>query len=255
MNQKNKKVISKKQSNKRARSKLPSSNQKSATNPTKQTLVTENTTSSPSFKRDILNWEGKVVSQMDIPQDIFGCKLDMALLHTVVHWQRDSKRSGSHNTKTRSEVQGGGRKPFRQKGTGNARQGSIRSPLLEGGGVAHGPKPRNYSWALPKQTRKRALKVALSYLLNEGKLIFLEDMHLETGKTKTLYLALNKMGLNKALLVDQKQNENLKRACKNLKQFKFISVEGVNVYDLLKFDKVVFTPTVLKSINAKYGVH
>ena len=205
------------------------------------------------LKIDVLNWEGKSVSQVNLSEKIFGEELNKHLLHEVVTWQLARKRSGTHKAKTRAEVRGGGKKPFRQKGTGNARQGSIRSPLLEGGGASHGPQPRSYDWALPKKTRQRALKTALSYLFAEKKLFLVENMQSEKGKTKELNANLQKMGWEKALLVDEKQNENFKNACKNLKKFKFISSKGLNVYDLLKFDRAVLTPSVLDSINKKYG--
>ncbi len=205
------------------------------------------------FQVDVLNWQGKSVSQVKLSKEIFGEELNKHLLHEVVNWQLARRRSGTHKTKTRAEVRGGGKKPFRQKGTGNARQGSIRSPLLEGGGASHGPRPRSYDWALPKKTRQRALKTALSYLLAEKKLVVVENMKSEKGKTKELNINLKKMGWEKALLVDEKLDENFKRACKNLKKFKLISTEGLNVYDLLKFDRAILTPSTLDSINKKYG--
>ncbi|MGI9549250.1 MAG: 50S ribosomal protein L4 [Bdellovibrionales bacterium] len=205
------------------------------------------------MKLDVLNWEGKSVSQANLPEEIFGKSLDKSLLQTVVHWQRASKRSGTHKAKTRSEVSGGGKKPFRQKGTGNARQGSIRSPLLEGGGVAHGPQPRSYGWALPKATRKKALNTALSYLFNEKKIVLIENMRAEKGKTKEVNTYFKKMGWDKALLVDETQDKNFKKACRNLKKFKFISIEGLNVYDLLKFDRLVLTSSTLKTLSKKCG--
>ncbi len=206
------------------------------------------------FKIDVLNWEGKTVSQANLSKDVFGEKLNKHLLHEVVNWQLARKRSGTHKVKTRSEVRGGGKKPFRQKGTGNARQGSIRSPLLEGGGVAHGPKPRSYDWALPKKNRQRALKTALSYLFSEKKLVVIEDLKSEKGKTKELKASLQKRGWEKALLVDEKQDDNFKRACRNLKNFKCVQTDGLNVYDLLKFDLVILTPSTLNLIHKKYGV-
>ena len=205
------------------------------------------------MKLDVLNWEGKSVSQANLPEEIFGKSLDKSLLQAVVHWQRASKRSGTHKAKTRSEVSGGGKKPFRQKGTGNARQGSIRSPLLEGGGVAHGPQPRSYGWTLPKATRKKALNTALSYLFNEKKIVLMEDMRAEKGKTKEVNTYFKKMGWDKALLVDETQDKNFKKACRNLKKFKFISIEGLNVYDLLKFDRLVLTSSTLKTLSKKCG--
>lgn len=205
------------------------------------------------LKLDVLNWEGQKKSQTELDKDFFVKEINKPLLHELVNWQLARKRSGTHKAKTRGEVRGGGKKPFRQKGTGRARQGSIRSPLLEGGGVAHGPQPRSYDWALPKKTRKRGLRTALSYLHLEGRLSLVEAMTSEKGKTKPLSQSFKKMGWSKALLVDVEQDEKFKRACKNLKKFKFVAAEGLNVYDLLKFDQVVLTPNALEAVNKKIG--
>lgn len=206
------------------------------------------------LKQDVLDWKGHKKSQVDLNEKIFSEKCNTALLQEVVRWQLARKRQGTHKVKTRSEVRGGGRKPFRQKGTGNARQGSIRSPLLEGGGVSHGPKPRSYDWALPKKIRQKALRHALSYLHSEKRLIFVEDMKSETGKTKELKARLDKFKLKNALLIDQKREDKFKRACRNIPKFKLIAAEGVNVYDLLKFDRALITPSTLETISKKCGV-
>ena len=198
---------------------------------------------------NVLDWNGKTDSQVKLNEKVFGLKMEQSLLHRVTVWQKAKKREGSHSAKTRSETRGGGRKPFRQKGTGNARQGSIRSPLLEGGGVAHGPKPRSYEWPLPKKIRKKALCVALSFLHREKCLFVVKDMTSSDGKTKNLSLRFKKMGWDKALLVDEKKDNLFQRACGNLPGFKFVSVEGLNVYDLLKFRRVALTE---KSLNAVY---
>lgn len=206
------------------------------------------------LKADVLNWEGEKVSEISLKEEVFAQTLDKSLLHQVVCWQRDRKRRGTHKTKTRSEVRGGGRKPFRQKGTGNARQGSIRSPLLRGGAVSHGPRPRNYDWSCPKKIRKKALCNALSYLFSEKRLVFIESMGSSSGKTKELMIRFKKIGWKKTLLSDKNQEEKFKRASQNLKNFKFISPEGFNVYDLLKFDHAVLTPSVLPDLYKKCGM-
>lgn len=206
------------------------------------------------LKADVVNWDGKKVSEIHLKDEIFAQPLNKPLLHKVVCWQRDGMRQGTHKTKTRSEARGGGRKPFRQKGTGNARQGSIRSPLLRGGSVSHGPRPRNYSWSCQKKLRKKALCNALSYLWTKKRLIFVENMISPSGKTKELAARFKKFGWKKALLSDKNQEEKFKRASKNLKQFKFISLDGLNVYDLLKFDQAVLTPSVLPDLYKKCGV-
>ena len=205
------------------------------------------------FKVDVMDWEGKTHPQLNLNEKIFSVKLDKPLLHSVVTWQMAKKRRGTHSVKTRSEVRGGGKKPFRQKGTGNARQGSSRSPLLEGGAVVHGPEPRSYEWSLPKKIRKKALEMTLSWLYKEKRFVVIKDMTSSDGKTKSLSNQIKKMGWETALLVDDKKDVSFQRACKNLPHFKFISAEGLNVYDLLKFNRVILTPESLKTIYRKCG--
>ena len=206
------------------------------------------------MKVDVLNLDGKKVSDVEVGKGFFDEKFDMNLLQSTVVWQQARKRSGTHKVKTKAEVSGGGKKPFRQKGTGNARQGSIRSPLLEGGGVSHGPKPRSYDYALPKKLRKKALRNALSYVFQNKKLMVVEDLKSESGKTKEVALKFKKLGLKKSLIFDDKVNDLFKRACKNLKNFKCLDVEGLNVYDILKFDHVIVTKKSLEKIKKRCGV-
>ena len=205
------------------------------------------------LKIDVMNWEGKPQTRMDLNEEVFSVKLDKPLLHSVVTWQLAKKRRGTHSVKTRSKIRGGGKKPFRQKGTGNARQGSSRSPLLEGGAVVHGPGPRSYEWSLPKKIRRKALGMTLSWLYREKRFSVVKDMTSSEGKTKELAGRLKKMGWEKALLVDEKKDLLFQRACQNLPRLKFISAEGLNVYDLLKFNRVVITPDSLKTIYRKCG--
>ena len=203
------------------------------------------------LKANVLNWDGQTDSRVELNEKVFSLEPDKVLLHSVVVWRMAKKRRGTHSTKTRSEVRGGGKKPFRQKGTGNARQGSIRSPLLEGGAVVHGPQPRSYGFALPKKIRKKALGSALSLLNREKRLFIVKDMVSSDGKTKSLFELLKKRGWEKALFVDEKKDAFFKRACENLPGVKFISAEGLNVYDLLKFNRVVLTPESLKIVYGK----
>ncbi len=203
---------------------------------------------------EVLNWEGKKISEIQLEPSLLSEKLNRPLLHSVVVWQLACRRKGSHKAKTRGEVRGGGKKPFRQKGTGSARQGSIRSPLLRGGGTAHGPKNRSYKYNLPKKIRQKALRNALSYLFQQKKLLFVEDMKSPEGKTKELSLRFKKMGWNKALLVDESLQDQFKRACSNLRNFKFLPAKALNVYDILKFDLVVLTPHLLKTVYQKCGL-
>ena len=203
---------------------------------------------------EVLNWEGARASNIQIKEVFFTEKPTLPLIKEAVVWQSARKRKGNHNVKTRGQVRGGGRKPFRQKGTGNARQGSIRSPLLRGGGVIHGPKKRSYDYSLPKKIRRKALMNAFCLLFQEKRLIFIEDMKSPDGKTKTLNSRFQKMGWSKALLADQQLEENFKRACKNLRSFKYIPAEGLNVYDMLKFNFLVLTPGLLPEIYRRCGV-
>jgi len=207
------------------------------------------------IKAEVLNWEGKKVSEITVKELLLKEKPNQFLLQQAVTWQLDCRRQGDHKVKTRSDVSGGGKKPFRQKGTGNARQGSIRSPLLRGGGVTHGPKKGSHAWGLPKKVRQKALRNALSYVFQEKQLVFVEDMKSDKGKTKELDSRFKKMGWNKALLVDESSQDQFQRACKNLKNFKYLPAEGLNVYDVLKYDRVVLTPHLLETVYKKCGVN
>ena len=204
-------------------------------------------------KIEVLNWDGKKSKEIEVKSAVLNEKLNLSLLHEVVKWQLARRRLGDHNVKNRSKVNGGGRKPFRQKGTGRARQGSIRSPLLRGGGVAHGPQKRSYDWALPKKVRQKALRNALSYLFQEKKLIFIENMQTEKAKTKELALKFKNRNWDKALLVNENHQMEFKRACKNLQNFKCLPTVALNVHDLLKFNRVVLTPEVLDTLYKKCG--
>src|SRR5690606_33540240 len=150
----------------------------------------------------VLNWDKKSVGKVELPSDVFEQPVRKDLLHTVVRWQLASRRQGTAMTKTKGLVAGGGKKPFKQKGTGNARQGSGRSPLMPGGGTMFGPQPRDYSYSLPKKVRQAGLRSALSYLQSEGRLFVVEDMKSE-GKTRELAKRLEKFGVAKAVLIDR----------------------------------------------------
>jgi large subunit ribosomal protein L4 len=189
---------------------------------------------------NVLNWKKEKVGSVDLAADVFETPVKKDILHTVVNWQLASRRQGTHMTKTKGLVSGGGKKPFKQKGTGGARQGSSRSPLMPGGGTMFGPQPRSYAYVLPKKVRRLGLSMALSYLQAEGKLFVVDSMQSE-GKTNELNKRLAAFGLKKAVLVDAQANENFGRASKNLESFKYFPVEGLNVYDLLKYDAAVIT--------------
>ncbi len=196
---------------------------------------------------NILNWKKEKVGQVELSSDVFEVEVKNDVLHSVVRWQLAARRQGNAMTKTKGMVSGGGKKPFKQKGTGNARQGSTRSPLMPGGGTIFGPVPRSYAYVLPKKTRKVALKMALSHLLKEGKLTIVDSMASE-GKTTELNKRLKSFGVNKAVLIDATTDEKFSRAAKNLANYKYFPVEGLNVFDLLKFDHAVITKGSVQKI-------
>ena len=204
-------------------------------------------------KAEVLNWEGQKLSEVDLNPVFFQKDPDLSLLQRAVVWQQAGRRRGTHKSKSRGEVSGGGKKPFRQKGTGRARQGSNRSPLLRGGGVIHGPRPRSYAQAFPKQLRCQALRNALIYMFQKQRLIFVEDMKSPEGKTKEISQRFQKMGWDKALLVDEDFQDLFQRACRNLKGFKCLPARALNVYDILKYDRLAVVPSVLQSFYKKCG--
>jgi large subunit ribosomal protein L4 len=189
---------------------------------------------------NVLNWKKEKVGSIDLAADVFETPVKKNILHTVVQWQLASRRQGTHMTKTKGLVSGGGKKPFKQKGTGGARQGSSRSILMPGGGTAFGPQPRSYAFVLPKKVRRLGLSMALSHLQKEGKLFVVDSMQSE-GKTAELSKRLKAFGLKKAVLIDAQVNDKFNRASKNLPTFKYFPVEGLNVFDLLKYDAAVIT--------------
>ncbi|MCB0413548.1 MAG: 50S ribosomal protein L4 [Bdellovibrionales bacterium] len=202
-------------------------------------------------KLNLIDWSNKSVGEVEASSDIFEAPVRKDILHSIVRWQLAGRRQGTHQAKTRAMVSGGGKKPFKQKGTGNARQGSTRSPLLEGGGVIFGPKPRDYSFSIPKKVKRQALKSALSYLQGEGRLRVVDSMESKDGKTKSLKTSLDGLDLRKALLIDSQINEMFARASKNLPTFKYITVAGVNVFDLLKYDNAIITKSGLEKLEAR----
>lgn len=199
---------------------------------------------------DVLSWDKKKVGSVELDKAVFEAPVRKDLLHTVTRWQLACRRQGTHQAKLRAEVSGGGKKPFKQKGTGNARQGTIRSPLMPGGAVIFGPRPRSYAYNLPAKVRKAGLRSALSHLFAEGKISVVEDMASE-GKTNELAKRLKKFGTEKAVLVDVNVNDSFKRASRNLPTVKYYSVAGVNVYDLLKYDHLIMTKESVEKITAR----
>jgi large subunit ribosomal protein L4 len=197
---------------------------------------------------DVLSWEKKKVGTVDLDDNVFAITVRKEILQTVVRWQLAGRRQGTHKSKTRAEVSGGGKKPFKQKGTGNARQGSTRSPLMPGGGIAFGPVPRDYSYVLPKKVRRLGLRTALSHLKKEGRLFVVDSMSSAAGKTKEVATQLKGFGLAKAVLIDASSDTTFDRAARNLPKYRYCGVEGMNVYDLLKYDAVVLTKASVAKI-------
>jgi large subunit ribosomal protein L4 len=191
---------------------------------------------------DVINLEGKKVGQVELADSVFGAKVNPHLLHEASRWYQNSLRAGTHKTKDKSEVSGAGRKLWRQKGTGRARVGSIRSPLWRHGGTVHGPKPRSYGYALPKKMILGALRSALSAKLAEQKLTVVDAWSLDSHKTKALTLALGKLNLIKsALIVSYGDNRNLELASRNIDGVKLVAPNGLQPYDLLKHELIVLS--------------
>jgi large subunit ribosomal protein L4 len=196
---------------------------------------------------NVLNWKREKVGSVELDAEVFNVEVKKEVLHSVVNWQLASRRQGTHMVKTRALVSGGGKKPFKQKGTGNARQGTSRSPLMPGGAKLFGPIPKSYAYALPKKVRKVALTMALSYLNKEGRLYIVDTLE-SSGKTGELAKRLKSFGLPKAVLIDADSNANFKRASGNLEKYRYYGVDGINVYDLLKYDHAVLSKASVAKI-------
>lgn len=189
--------------------------------------------------------ENNKISEIELSEAVFGAEVNEAVLYDVVRMQMASRRSGTASTKKRHDVSGGGRKPWRQKGTGRARAGTIRSPLWRGGGVVFGPAPRSYVYKVSKKVRKLALMSALSMKVREGRMLILKDFPMNEIKTKKFKEIVDRFGLKKALFVADKSDPVLEKSSRNIQGIKLIRSEGINVYDLLNYDHVVlFEPSV-----------
>ncbi len=193
--------------------------------------------------------EKNKVSEVELRKDIFGAEVKKDLIYEVVRRQLACRRAGTHSTKRRGEVKGGGRKPWRQKGTGRARAGTIRSPLWRGGGIVFGPHPRDYAYSVPKKMRKAALISALSMKVIEEKIVVLRDFPMAGIKTKTFKEVLERFGLKKTLFVLDKADPVLEKSSRNLRDVKMMRSEGINVYDLLKYDHLVLMEPSIKVIE------
>lgn len=198
---------------------------------------------------NVYDIENNKVSEIELNDSVFDAEIKEALIYEVVKMQMAARRLGTSSTKGRSDVRGGGRKPWRQKGTGRARAGTIRSPIWRGGGVTFGPKPRDYSFRVPKKVRKAALISALSMKVKEEKILILRDFPMEEIKTKKFKEVLDKFGLKSALFVLDKSNPVLEKSSRNIKEIKMMRAEGINVYDLLRYDSLVLLEPTVKIIE------
>ncbi|MBR3888797.1 MAG: 50S ribosomal protein L4 [Clostridia bacterium] len=204
-------------------------------------------------KVDLLNIEGKKVGNIELSDDIFAVEVNEDVMHEVVLNYLANQRQGTQSTKTRSEVRGGGKKPWKQKGTGRARQGSIRAPQWIKGGIALGPKPRSYKYTLNKKVKRLALKSALTSKVLENKLIVLDALELEEIKTKTMAGILANLKVEKALVVLPENNLNVQASTKNIPNVKTALVNTINTYDILKYDMFVVTKAAVEKIEEVYA--
>jgi large subunit ribosomal protein L4 len=200
---------------------------------------------------DVKNIKGKKVTTIDLVENIFNVPVKSSVLHEVVTMQLANRRAGTASVKHRSDVKGSTRKLFRQKGTGRARRGDIKSPLLRGGGVVFGPDGRTYAFKVPKQVRRLALKMALSSKLQANELIVLDKFELKEIKTKDFVDLLDGLNLSNALIVTAEKNENLELSSRNVPDIKVLRSEGLNVYDILKYKALILLEPVIKDIEGR----
>lgn len=210
------------------------------------------------MKAQVFDLGHKAVGEIELADAVFGAEVREHLFWEVINWQRAKRRAGTHATKVRAEVSGGGKKPFKQKGTGRARQGSTRAPHWVGGAVVHGPQPRDYAYKMPKNKRRAALISALSHKAAEGKLFVIDAFGFEAPKTKQAAAAMGAFEAPKALFVDVTtregeskpvHNENLRLSVRNLARAKYLAVEGLNVEDLLGHDVLLISRSAVEQIQ------
>ncbi len=203
-------------------------------------------------KAKLVDTTGKTVGEIDLPEDIYGVEPKIGLLHEVVRWQMAKWRAGTACTKTRGEVRGGGRKPWTQKHTGRARQGSIRAPQWVGGGVVHGPKPRSYEFKLNKKVRRLGLKMSLSSRALTGNLYVATELpNFDKPKTKEIVTYLDNISTSSALIIVAERNKVLEASARNLPKVKVLAVAGLNVYDVLNHDTLIIEQAALPKIEER----
>jgi len=201
----------------------------------------------------VYNIEGKEVGSVELQDAIFGVEINEHLVHMAVVNQLANKRQGTQSAKTRSEVSGGGRKPWRQKGTGHARQGSIRAPQWTGGGVVFAPKPRNYSFKMNKKEKRLALFSALTSKVNDKKLIVLDSFNLDEIKTKKFIKVMDNLKVAKALVILEGENKNVVLSGRNIPTVKVLPVNEINTYDILKYETLVCTKAAVEKLQEVYA--
>ena len=204
-------------------------------------------------KVSVFNIEGKQVGEIELNDAVFGVEVNEHLLHMAVVSQLANKRQGTQSAKTRAEVSGGGRKPWRQKGTGHARQGSTRAPQWTGGGIVFAPKPRDYSFKLNKKDKRLALKSALTSRVNENKFIVVDSFNFDEIKTKKFATAMNNLKVAKALVVLNDEDKNAAISAKNIPTVKTAYTNTINVYDILKYDTLVVAKDAVAKIEEVYA--
>ena len=204
-------------------------------------------------KVSVYNIEGSQVGEIELNDSVFGVEVNEHLVHMAVVAQLAAKRQGTQSAKTRAEVSGGGKKPWRQKGTGHARQGSTIAPQWTGGGVVFAPKPRTYTIKMNKKERRLALKSALTSRVNENKLIVLDSFNMDEIKTKKFQAVMNNLKVSKALVVMAEKNDNIVLSARNIPAVKTALTNTINVYDILKYDTVVVTKDAVNAIQEVYA--
>ena len=204
-------------------------------------------------KIDVYNMEGKKVSDVELSEAVFGIEPNENIVHSALVNYLANQRQGTQSTKTRAEVRGGGRKPWKQKGTGHARQGSTRSPQWTGGGVVFAPTPRDYSFKMNKKEKRIALKSALTSRVNEGKLIVVDELKFEAPKTKEFAKVMANLNTKKALVVLNENDANTVKSAKNIPTVKTALTNTINVYDILKYDTVVVEKAAVATIEEVYA--
>ena len=205
------------------------------------------------MKKQVVDLSNKNISEIDIPESIFGIKVFPDLIHQYIRYQNAKSRQGTHKTKTRSEIKGKAKKPFAQKGTGNARQGSSKPPHYRGGATSMGPQNRDHSFSLNKKEKTLALKCALSNKSKNEEIIFLDSLEITDYKTKKLFNNLKKFNFNSALFIhsEKSNNENFKKASSNIPKLAMLSEKGLNVRDLMTFDKIFIEKTAVEQITKR----